>query len=71
MKMTIDELVARARADGASDIHLINGLPPKYRKDGKLENMSEEPVTAEEYTSMSGMITFGFSAAFSTGESSM
>ena len=46
--MTIDELVAKARADGGSDIHLICGLPPKYRVDGELRNMSDEPMTEED-----------------------
>ena len=43
--MTVDELVAKAKNDRASDIHLICGLPPKYRKDGQLENMCDEPLT--------------------------
>lgn len=42
--MTIEQLVKKAREDGASDIHLIYGLPPKYRKSGQLENMTEEPL---------------------------
>jgi len=42
--MTIEQLVMKARQDGASDIHLIYGLPPKYRKSGQLENMTEEPL---------------------------
>jgi len=46
--MTIEELVAKAKADGASDIHLICDLPPKYRASGQLENMSDEPLTAED-----------------------
>lgn len=46
--MTVDELVRKARTDGASDIHLICGLPPKYRKDGNLENMSEEVLTQDD-----------------------
>ena len=46
--MTIEEMVVKARADGASDIHLIYGLPPKYRKDGSLVNMSEDPLSAED-----------------------
>jgi len=46
--MTIDELVAKAKVDGASDIHLICGLPPKYRHDGELKDMSEEILTAED-----------------------
>ncbi len=43
--MTIDELVAKAKTDGASDIHLICGLPPKYRKDGQVVDMSGEVLT--------------------------
>ncbi len=46
--MTVEELVARAKADGASDIHLVCGLPPKYRVDGELQNMTDEPLTAED-----------------------
>ncbi len=50
--MTVEELVAKARADGASDIHLICGLPPKYRKDGQVQNMSEEPMSADDCFAM-------------------
>ena len=46
--MTVDELVAMAKRDGASDIHLICGLPPKYRKDGQVVNMSEEALTPDD-----------------------
>ncbi|WP_242829637.1 MULTISPECIES: type IV pilus twitching motility protein PilT [unclassified Butyrivibrio] len=46
--MTIEQLVVKAKEDGASDIHIICGLPPKYRKSGDLENMAEEIVT-EDY----------------------
>ncbi len=43
--MTIEQLVTKAREDGASDIHLICGLPPKYRRHGALEDMCDEPLT--------------------------
>jgi len=46
--LTVDELVAKARQDGASDIHLICGLPPKYRVSGQLENMTDEPLTMDD-----------------------
>ena len=46
--LTIEQLVAKAKQDGASDIHLICGLPPKYRLDGQLQNMTDEPLTAED-----------------------
>ena len=45
---SIEQLVARAKQDGASDSHLLYGLPPKYRCDGELKNMTDEPLTAEE-----------------------
>lgn len=55
--MTVDELVAKAKNDGGSDIHLIAGLPPKYRVSGGLEDMCPEPITeaeAHEYAKVLG-----------------
>ena len=46
--ISIEQLVEKAALDGASDIHLIRALPPKYRLDGQLQDMAEEPVTEEE-----------------------
>ncbi|MEG0780602.1 MAG: PilT/PilU family type 4a pilus ATPase [Oscillospiraceae bacterium] len=43
--MQISELVAEAAALGASDIHLICGLPPKCRVDGTLRNLEETCLT--------------------------
>lgn len=43
----IEELIELAKAKGASDIHLVCGLPPKYRVDGQLENMAEEVLDKE------------------------
>ncbi|MBQ3391825.1 MAG: PilT/PilU family type 4a pilus ATPase [Lachnospiraceae bacterium] len=45
---TIEQLVERAKNEGASDIHLICGLPPKYRLSGQLENMTQVPLTKED-----------------------
>ncbi len=45
---SIEQLVIKAKEDGASDIHIICGLPPKYRKNGDLENMEETIVTRED-----------------------
>ncbi|MBE5825407.1 MAG: PilT/PilU family type 4a pilus ATPase [Butyrivibrio sp.] len=44
----IEQLVKRAKEEGASDIHIVCGLPPKYRKSGDLENMEDTPVTEED-----------------------
>ena len=46
--MTINELVAKAKQEEASDIHLICGLPPKYRLSGQLKNMCEERLSEED-----------------------
>ena len=48
----IDALVAKCKADGASDLHLICGLPPKYRKDGQLQDMSDTPLTKQDCEDM-------------------
>ncbi len=45
---SIEELVRRAKEEGASDIHIICGLPPKYRKDGELEDMEDTVVTEDD-----------------------
>lgn len=46
--MTVAELIAKANEDHASDIHLVEGLPPRYRKDGQLQNMTETVLTDED-----------------------
>ena len=46
--LTIEEMVAQAKKDGGSDIHIICGLPPKYRVSGGLENMCEDVLTEED-----------------------
>ncbi|MBE5841657.1 MAG: PilT/PilU family type 4a pilus ATPase [Butyrivibrio sp.] len=50
--MTIEQLVVKAKEDGASDIHIICGLPAKYRKSGDLENMEEVAATKEDCFNM-------------------
>ena len=44
----IEDLTRQARQMGASDIHLVCGLPPKYRLDGQLENMAEERLSEND-----------------------
>ena len=46
--INVENLVAKAKQDHASDIHLIFGLPPKYRKDGQLEDMGALPLSADD-----------------------
>ncbi|MDO5111473.1 MAG: PilT/PilU family type 4a pilus ATPase [Clostridia bacterium] len=41
----IAAIIAAAAAAGASDVHLVCGLPPKYRLSGDLADMRPEPLT--------------------------
>ena len=44
----IEDLTELAKRNGASDIHLVCGLPPKYRLDGQLENMADERLSEDD-----------------------
>ncbi|MBR4799089.1 MAG: PilT/PilU family type 4a pilus ATPase [Clostridia bacterium] len=46
--MTVEELVAKAKADGASDVHIICDLPPKYRRDGQIVDMCDEVLSVDD-----------------------
>ncbi len=68
--LSVEELVAKAKQDGGSDIHLIAGLPPKYRVSGSLENMTEEVLSeadAMEYAKVLGGEK-GFATLMEEGE---
>lgn len=45
--MNIEQLIVLAKKMGASDIHLVTGLEPKCRVDGKLTSMVPEKLTHE------------------------
>ena len=44
----IEDLITIASEKGASDVHLIAGLPPKCRIDGLITNLTEETLTHED-----------------------
>ncbi len=44
----IGAIIAAAAAAGASDVHLVCGLPPKYRLSGDLTDMRPEPLTHDQ-----------------------
>lgn len=46
--MTITQLIEKARADRASDVHLVCGLTPRYRVDGSIREMDTERLTAQQ-----------------------
>ena len=43
--ISVEEIVRAAGAVNASDIHLIAGLPPKCRSDGKIQDLFPDPLT--------------------------
>ncbi|MBI4349587.1 MAG: type IV pili twitching motility protein PilT, partial [Elusimicrobia bacterium] len=45
--MEIDTLIRKAMAQGASDIHLVAGLPPTFRIAGEIIATDEEPLTGD------------------------
>ncbi len=48
MKVTLDDILYSALRFGASDIHLIAGLPPAWRVNGNIVMADAEPFTPEE-----------------------
>ncbi|MDP3997550.1 MAG: PilT/PilU family type 4a pilus ATPase [bacterium] len=45
---TIDDLLREAKDAGASDIHVAEQRPPFFRIDGKLQPVSDEPLSDDE-----------------------
>lgn len=50
MELNIKELLTRAIQDGASDLHIVVGLPPMARLHGQLEPLAGYPVLQQEET---------------------
>jgi twitching motility protein PilT len=48
MRKTLEEIVIQAAQDGASDIHLTAGQPPKYRLHGQIQSMNDESLSKED-----------------------
>ena len=46
--LNIEELIAQAQEAGASDIHLVCGLPVKCRIDDKITSLTDEPLTHDD-----------------------
>lgn len=67
--LEIDALIEKAQKDGASDIHLVRGLPPKCRIDGNITDLTDEilsPEACEAYArALAGRITPKWSASAS------
>ena len=52
----LDELIERAKAKNASDIHLTVGLPPVFRVDGSLCGEDAPPLTEEDAAALAGQL---------------
>ena len=48
----LNDLIGRAAAQNASDIHLTVGLPPVFRIDGALQNDGEAILDEEAVAAM-------------------
>lgn len=46
--MNITDYITKARADRASDVHLVCALPPKYRVDGAITDLDPAPLTRQQ-----------------------
>ena len=50
--LSIQALLKRAYEEKASDLHITVGIPPVYRKNGKLEHFGNSPITPEQAQEM-------------------
>jgi len=57
MAVEINDLLRMVVERDASDLHISVGRPPTIRVDGRLENLSSEPLTAEDTDSLMAAIT--------------
>lgn len=48
MRRTLEEIIVQAANDGASDIHLTAGQPPKYRLHGQIQSMNDENLSPQD-----------------------
>ena len=46
--LDLEELILRARQAGASDLHIVCGLPVKCRIDGCIESLTDVPLTHDD-----------------------
>ena len=70
--MTVNELIAKALQDKASDVHLVCGLTPRYRVDGALREMDPVPLTAERCEEIAReLLGDGYDTALRVGEADL
>jgi twitching motility protein PilT len=57
MAVEINDLLRMVVERDASDLHISVGRPPTIRIDGRLENLSSEPLTPEDSEALMAAIT--------------
>ena len=57
MKLSLDQIVSAAVAAGASDVHLVYGLPVRFRVDGGLVDMDGDRLTDEDCAAVAAALT--------------
>lgn len=70
--MIAEQFVEQAKRDGASDVHLIHGLTPRYRVDGEIREMDGGPLTEKDCTAIAMELAGGdFRRAEAVGEADL
>ena len=59
MDRSILEIIAGAREKNASDVHIVCGIPIRYRINGSLASLDEEPLTQEDCIRIANELTDG------------
>jgi len=68
MKKTIEKIVEESVARRASDIHICKGVPVKLRVDGKLVNLDENVLSAEDCEEYARLISKKYDSISEMGE---
>ena len=70
--MIVEQFVEKALRDRASDIHLVQGLTPRYRVDGEIREMDDQPLTEKSCTTIAMELAGGdFRKAEAVGEADL
>ena len=48
--ITVEQLLMTAREEGASDVHITVGVPPRMRVNGRIANLDYPSLSAVSYT---------------------
>ncbi len=66
--LPIEEIIKIAKKKRASDIHIVCGVPIRFRIDGKLVKFNDDPMNAEDCENYARAISNNYDAISSIGE---